>query len=185
MTTGRLYLFAILCLILAAVLLLTGPNTLLVNCLGTAVTLLALVAYLFGIYLNRVSRRGDEALDALRVRVALAARKDISAEFRVYHRGGLSDIENGELLVFYRTPEGWLLVPILADLTWYEIPAAGVGRAHMLEPDPKLGVLLELEFNTQDGRDFQIRLGSMLMEPAEQTVDNVDDLKRLIAMLRD
>ncbi|MCP4547557.1 MAG: hypothetical protein GY835_13950 [bacterium] len=183
MTPGRLYLFAILCLVLASLLLLMGEDTVLINTLGAVVTVLALVSYLFGIYLNRLGRRGNEALAALRHRVETATNQKVRAEFRLYHRGGLPKVDAGEMLVLYQTGAGWLLVPILGEFTWFDIPAAGVGRVSLKQSDDSDGVSLNVELNTNDGRALALELGSTLLDPSEQTLDNVGDLIELHATL--
>jgi hypothetical protein len=184
MTPGRLYLFAILCLVLAGSLTFFGPDTLLASGLAMVVTLLALVAYLFGIYLNRLASRGEGALDDLRSRIAAVTGQEITAEFRVYHREGLEGVAGGELLLFYRTQTGWLLVPLLSELCWITVPIAGLGRMRLLDPEPGEGYLLEVEMNTVDGHTLLIKSGSTLHAPEEQSPSNITDLLQLEEALR-
>lgn len=178
MTPGRLYLLSVLCLLLAALLLLREPRATLANVLGGVLTVLALVSYLLGIYLARLGRRGEAALAALRERVAAGAGRAIHEEYRTYHLRGLDELGEGDLLIFYRTDAGWLLVPLADTLIWYEVPASGVRTVELSEPSPGRGVELRLDLST-DGRRLQPVVTSTRVERARQTPENVGDLVAL------
>ncbi len=165
MTPGRLYLLAILCLVLAAVLLFFGPDTGLTNAIGATATFLALLAYLLGLYLNRLGRRGEEALIALRSRIASVSSESIRGEHRTYHLSGLDELAKGGLLVIYEVAEGWLLVPLLADLAWIKVPADGVDEVHMEEQGER-GRNLLITLRDEDGRVLELRLASTLADRA-------------------
>jgi hypothetical protein len=178
MTPGRLYLLSVLCLLLAALLLLREPRGTLANVLGGALTVLALLSYLTGLYLARLGRRGESALADLRERVALGAGRDIREEHRAYHLRGLDELGEGDLLIFYRTDAGWLLVPLADTLTWYEVPAAGVRAVELAELSPGRGVELRLDL-AADGRRLQPVVTSTRVERSRQTPENVGDLVAL------
>ncbi len=173
MTPGRLYLFAILCLVLAAVLLFFGPDTGLTNILGAAATFLALLAYLLGLYLNRLGRRGEEALIALRSRIASVSSESIRGEYRTYHLSGLVELAKGGLLVVYQVADGWLLVPLLADLAWLKIPADGVEET-AIEEQGERGRNLVVRLRDEEGRGLELRLASTL---ADRTAADLVALK--------
>jgi hypothetical protein len=165
MTPGRLYLLAILCLVLAAILLFFGPDTGLTNILGAAATFLALLAYLLGLYLNRLGRRGEEALIALRSRIASVSGESIRGEHRTYHLSGLDELAKGGLLVVYEVADGWLLVPLLADLAWLKVPADGVDEVAMEEQGER-GRNLAVKLRDEEGRALELRLASTLADRA-------------------
>lgn len=178
MTPGRLYLFTILCLVLAGLLLFTS-DTGLANTLGALVLALALVAYLLGLYLARIGRRGEAALGELQQRISQATGRSIHGEFRGYHLEGLEGVPAGELLLFYRTERGWLLVPLLEELSWIEVPGAGVGAVELEERGEGLEVGLRVELETESGRELRLSLSSTQIDPSRQTLENVEDLHAL------
>jgi len=178
MTPGRLYVLSVLCLLLAALLLLREPRTTLANVLGGAVTVLALLSYLLGLYLARLNRRGETALAQLRERVAAGTGRAIHEEHRAYHLRGLDELGEGDMLIFYRTDDGWLLVPLADTLTWYEVPPDGVHGAELTEPAPGRGMELRLDL-AADERRLRPVVTSTRVERSRQSLENVDDLVAL------
>jgi hypothetical protein len=144
--------------------------------LAGVTTVLALLAYLLGLYLSRIDRRGEAALDALRERLASATGAEILSEHRTYHQWGLKDVPEGTLAIFYRTQDGWLLVPLLEDLSWIEVPAAGVRLAALEDQGRGRGVRLRLELESVSGQDLRLDLNSTRVERSRQTRENVLDL---------
>lgn len=181
MTPGRLYLLAILCLVLAGFLLFGGPATGLRSILGTAAILLAIVTYLLGLYMNRLGRRGEEALDALRSRIASVTEEAIRSEHRVYHLGGLPELAAGGLMVLYETVSGWLLVPLLEELAWVKVPREGVGEVK-LESAPE-GLILHVAMRSDEGTDMDLRLASTQVEAKIAAPADARDLAALQAAL--
>lgn len=183
MTPGRLYLLALLCLVLAGFLLFGAADSGLASLLGALATVLAIVAYLFGLYLNRVGRRGEAALTALRSRVASVTEAAIREEHRVYHLEGLSELAQGGLIVFYTTADqGWLLVPLMQEMAWLRFTAEGVSAAE-IETDHR-GLHLHLVLKTEEGRGLDLRLASTLVDPkVGDARDAARDLRALESAL--
>ncbi len=184
MTPGRLYLLAVLCLVLAGLLLFGAADTILVNVLGALATVLAVVSYLFGLYLARLGRRGEEALRDLRVRIAQATGQTIEGEHRAFHRQGFEGVPEGELVIFYRTAGGWLLVPLLSELSWVEVSTGQVGLVQIENQDAERSASLRVELKTSAGRELKLLLGSTVTEAPRRSANNVPDLVALKDALR-
>ena len=183
MTPGRLYLFCILALVLSGLLLFTS-DTALANALGSIALGLALVAYLLGLYMARIGRRGDAALRELQVRVAAATGRQIQGEFRTYLREGLEGVPAGELLLFYQTEQGWLLVPLLDELSWIEVPGHGVRSADLHEWEASEPPGLKVELETASGRELKLSLTSTLVDAQTESLGKAEDLHALREALR-
>ncbi|MCB1161989.1 MAG: hypothetical protein R3C71_08885 [Candidatus Krumholzibacteriia bacterium] len=178
MTPARLYLLALLCLVLAGVLLFGVTESLATNTVAGIAVVLALVAYLLGIYLSRVGRRGEEALTALRSRIASVSDEAIQGEYRTYHLAGLDELPRGELLVIYGTRDGWLLVPLLDELAWMKVPDGAVGSVSL---EREGGLHLRAVMRSESGRDLDLRLASTLADPKSDS----DGARRDLEALRD
>ncbi|MCB9513654.1 MAG: hypothetical protein H6693_04875 [Candidatus Latescibacteria bacterium] len=178
MTPARLYLLALLCLVLAGVLLFGVTESLATNTVAGIAVVLALVAYLLGIYLSRVGRRGEEALTALRSRIASVSDEAIQGEYRTYHLAGLDELPRGELLVIYGTRDGWLLVPLLDELAWMKVPDCAVGSVSL---EREGGLHLRAVMRSESGRDLDLRLASTLADPKSDS----DGARRDLEALRD
>lgn len=181
MTPARLYLFSLLALVLAGILLFGGRDSIVTNSVAAVAVILALVAYLLGIYLARVGRRGEEALSALRSRIASASEEAIGAEYRTYHLGGLDELANGDLLVLYATRDGWLLVPLLDELAWFKVPEDGVGPVSL---EREGGLHLRAALKSDSGRALNLRLASTLADPRSEDPAALRDLETLQSALR-
>ncbi len=181
MTPARLYILALLCLLLAVILLFWGPDSGLSNGLGAAATFLALLAYLLGIYLNRLGRRGEEALTALRSRIASVTDEAIRSEHRVYHLEGMNELQAGGLLVFYELEGGWLLVPLLPELAWFKVPREGVGEVTLERSEGGLNLLVSV--TDESGRKLDLRLASTMVDARVTDAAHAKDLAELEAAL--
>jgi hypothetical protein len=181
MTPARLYLFSLLALILAGILLFGGPDSIASNSIAAVAVILALVAYLLGIYLARVGRRGEEALLALRSRIASVSEESIRDEYRTYHLGGLDELAAGDLLVLYATADGWLLVPLLDELAWFKVPEEGVGPVSL---EREGGLHLRAELKSDSGRALNLKLASTLADPRSEDAAALKDLETLRSALR-
>lgn len=181
MTPARLYILALLCLLLAVILLFWGPDTALSNGLGAAATFLALLSYLLGLYLNRLGRRGEEALTALRSRIASVSEEGIRGEHRVYHLEGMDELQTGGLLVFYELEKGWLLVPLLEELAWFKVKSEDMGEATLERSERGLNLLVSA--TDENGRRFDLRLASTLVDARVANPDHAKDLAALEAAL--
>ena len=179
MTPGRLFLLSILCLVLAGLLLFATPPSMIMSIIAAAATILSLVSYFAAISLRRARDRGEQALAAMRERIARATEQEILDEHRVYHDEGFKGVNQGELLIFYRTDKGWLLVPLLEELAWVEIPAEKIRAAHLIEGSAGDGFRLRVEFETSAGHEMVVGVGSTLQAPRQQTRENVEDLLAL------
>ncbi len=176
MTPGRLFLFAIICLVLAGVLLFAGPPNMLMSVLAGLFTLSALTAYFTAIYLRRTGDKGERALANLRVRIAQATTQEILDEYRVFHIEGFSGVAPGEFVIFYETESNWVLVPLLEELAWVEVPKEKLGTAELAEGPPGQGYTLKLEFETLAEQKMSISVCSSRLDPSEQTAENVVEL---------
>jgi hypothetical protein len=181
MTPSRLFLLSILCLVFAGVLLFSAPPSMLMSILAGLATLFALTTYFIAIYLRRAGDRGEQAHVDLRERIAQATEQEIQEEHRLYHRGGFSGVTQGDMVIFYRTAAGWLMVPLLEELAWVEIPHDKVESASLIGEAG--GVTLQLEFETAAGQEMRVDLGSGLHAPRQQTRENVGDLLALRAAM--
>jgi len=178
MTPGRLYLFSLLALVLAGILLFSSA-TALANIVGGLVLCFALLSYLLGLYMARVGRRGEAALGVLQERIAKATGQEISGEFRTYHSAGLEGVPPGELLLFYKTGKGWILVPLLDELSWIEVPGSGVREVRLEADEPGASPNLMVEMETASGRELRLSLASTLQDPAQAGFKDIPDLNAL------